>query len=720
MQDDYSELMKLEEDTALQQCLDRIDNKITTLSGSLEREAGGLPRPVERGLRESMLTCIKDLQSVRPNPYFGRVDFLVDGAEKEPQKYYIGKKHIDINYVYSWEAPVASLYYRDSKAVNGYEVRGQHIPGVVTLKRNITIGNSQLLSVSEHYRLRPPDREQLEVKFRDALLERLEQPRGATLEDIVSTIQPAQYEQIATTAKKALIIQGVAGSGKSEVGLHRIAYLLSPHNELGLNIVPGRVMFIGPSRLFLRYVSNILPGLNVERVRQTTIQEWIHSVLSHPVRLRQRDWLGERILTLTKASLATDLRVTKFKTSTEMAKLLNRYVESRLKSLIQAIPDVRIGNKVILKGSTARQYIRSHRDLPLNELRRQLIGYMSSQISQHTENRTSRSNIATTTAMVDRFWPSIDFHHAFVDLITNPEELSRLSRGVISKDEAERFSSGVSSDNYSCDTADLPALSYLDHLLDPRRSSGFQHIVVDEGQNVTPLEYHLLRLHSSNDSFTILGDLAQSVIPHRGVTSWSEISRLFAKEDVQRMNVTTSYRSTNEITRYRNRILGYVDSRAQKAVSIGRHGERPRFMRSRTYKDMVNAIAADITSLTKQGVVTIAVLCKTERESKKLAQELTQHGLVVCLLDEDLETEEPILVASIRQVKGLEFDAVLLSNARDYNFPHAWAYDRLLYLAITRAVHRLHIHWFGELAQILVPSRRYLKTPRPTTINSTG
>ena len=129
---------------------------------------------------------------------------------------------------------------------------------------------------------------------------------------------------------------------------------------------------------------------------------------------------------------------------------------------------------------------------------------------------------------------------------------------------------------------------------------------------------------------------------------------------------------------------------------------------------MVNAITNDIRSLIKQGVGTIAVLCKTERESRRLAKELTMRGLGVYLLDEDFETEETIFIASISQVKGLEFDAVLLSNARDNNFPDTWTYNRLLYLAITRAAHNLHVHWFGEIAQILAPAE-FLKTGKSST-----
>ena len=521
--------------------------------------------------------------------------------------------------------------------------------------------------------------------------------------DIVATIQPQQYEQIAATPEKIMIIQGVAGSGKSEVGIHRIAYLLSPHNGLGLDITPEKIIFIGPSRFFLRYIEGVLPGLNIRSVRQTTIQEWITSKLSHPIRLRQRDWLFERLLTLTKSNLSIDLKVTRFKNSIEMAKLLSRYIGKLLDKVLQKTTDIRISNRIVLKGSVLRTYIRANRLAPLNDLKIQVIHYISNQVSNKIES--SNSITQDIEEYVDKIWPTFDFQQAYVELITSSSSLVELSKGALTKEEAEHFAIEASSDSYTCDTSDLAALSYLDGLFNRIPKSGFRHVVVDEGQDVTPLEYFLLSKNSSNQSFTILGDLAQSVIPHRGIMSWAEISRLFPKERIQRMNVNISYRSTNELTVFQNKILGRMQYGGPRAIPIGRHGEEPQFIRSKTYEDMLIAILNDIKSLQSKGVKSIAVLCKTKRESQRLVEQLKERGINLMRLDEDSETDSNVFVASAHQVKGLEFDAVLLCNARDYNYPDTWTNNRLLYLAVTRAAKYLHIHWFGNLATVLVPTK---------------
>jgi len=363
-----------------------------------------------------------------------------------------------------------------------------------------------------------------------------------------------------------------------------------------------------------------------------------------------------------------------------------------------------------LKATTIRNYIRSNKNTPLNELKKRVIRYIYNEISKKMETKPSESIIQNIETLFDRFWRTIDFHKAYIDLITNPQRLIELSKGNISDDEAKHFAIGLSAGNYICDNSDLAALSYLDHLLNRIPNSFFQHVVVDEGQDVTPLEYFLLSLHSSNQSFTVLGDLAQSVIPHRGIMSWSEVGRLFPKERIQRMTVNTSYRSTNEITHYQNQILGKVESRTTKAIPVGRHGEKPQFIKSKTYEDMIVAIINDIKSLQKQSINLIAVLSKTERESNRLVQELKERGITALLLDEDSGLEATVLVASIHQVKGLEFDAVVLCNARDYNYPDTWTNNRLLYLAVTRASQYLYIHWFGNLAKILIPTRGFKRS----------
>lgn len=708
MDDDYLESVKIEESVALQNCIQRIDGLIEKDTRYLRQEGGGLPRPVERSIREHLEDEVSRLTDARRDPYFGRVDFIEDGADSEPATYYIGRIHIPVDYVYSWEAPIASLYYQDSTTTKGYVARKGFIAGTVTLKRNLTINDCRLLRVVESFRLLPPGRDSEPVTFEDPLIRRVEEPRSRKMEDIVATIQPQQYEQIAAIPEKVMIIQGVAGSGKSEVGLHRIAYLLSPHSELGLRITPERVMFVGPSRFFLRYVDRLLPGLNIRHVRQSTIQDWLVGKLSHPVKIRRRDWLFERLLTLSKSTLEDELTMTRFKTSIEMAKLLNRHIESLLKDILQKVFDVRLANKVVLKAPTLRNYIRTNRNIPLNELRRQVIRYIERQVPRMPGMAPTESNAESVEKLVDSFWPVIDFHRSYVDLMTDPRRLSEFSKGALDEVRARCFAMGASSGSYICDSADLGALAYLDRLLNRIPDSNFQHVVVDEGQDVTPLEYFLLSLDSSNQSFTILGDLAQSAIPHRGIVSWSEIARLFPKERIQLINVTVSYRSTNEITRYQNRILGKVDKRAPKAIPIGRHGEKPQFIRSRTYAEMVSAIANDIETMRRTAGLT-AVLSKTERESQRLLESMKERGIAASSLDDDPDKDRGVLLCAIHQAKGLEFDSVILFNARDHVFPNDWTSNRLLYLAVTRAAKRLHIHWFGNLAEILDPKRAHDK-----------
>jgi len=242
----------------------------------------------------------------------------------------------------------------------------------------------------------------------------------------------------------------------------------------------------------------------------------------------------------------------------------------------------------------------------------------------------------------------------------------------------------------------------------------FEHVVIDEAQDVSPLEFLLLYRHSKNKSFTILGDIGQVVLPHRGITSWRDLKQIFTKESIRRWDMRVSYRSTYEITKYANRIFKKIAPGIARPVPYEqRHGEEPTFKRSESKTDMVTAIAKDIKSLQDQGIQTIAVLCKTSSEALELQKRLRKEGINdAVLIDKPGYERTKISVSSIYLTKGLEYDAVILANARKNNFTGSILHNRLLYIAVTRAAHILHIHWFGTLAEVLVDPKLLPKTKR--------
>lgn len=262
-------------------------------------------------------------------------------------------------------------------------------------------------------------------------------------------------------------------------------------------------------------------------------------------------------------------------------------------------------------------------------------------------------------------------------------------------------------------TEDLGALCYLDHLLNERPNSRFEHVVLDEAQEVSPLELLVIRRHSRGNGFTILGDLTQSLSP-QGIDRWREVLQLFRGATVSRYVARTSYRATYEITRYANRILKEAVPRADTAVPYRRHGPPPSFSPARTYDEMVAAITADIRELEGQGVKTIGVLCKSTVDAKKLHRALRNSGIKnVGMLDHEEALSESVVVAPIYLTRGLEYDAVILAGASKEHYPNTSLHSKLLYLAVSRAAHHLRIHWFGQPAPQLGVRRRTPRRKKP-------
>ncbi len=591
------------------------------------------------------------------------------------------------------------------------------IKAVVNLKRELLIQESLLLDVVE-IPLLPPGEKVTPVK-QTRIGRQLSESKGTELKKIIATIQPEQYELIASTPYRVLIIQGVAGSGKSEVGIHRIAYLLSPFNELDLNISPNRVVFFGPNRVFLKYVSNLLPGLGVERVRQMTIPEWLLSTLPRRTKPSE-DKLLEKLLRGSRKDLRIDVKVAKQKASSQMAHILERYVQNMRNEFINNATSI-VSGKVTISKPRVMQIIKGLGNRPFNEQRRMAISNIEQEFGRGLLTRLDDSRRKDIKIQFDKFWPELDYKGDYLELLSNRDYLLKISKGAITEEEADYFGKSLSAKSKRIKQEDLAAICYFNYLLNGineksrrgRANPLFEHVVIDEAQDVSPIEFLLLYVYSSNKSFTILGDIGQSLLPHRGISDWSEVKRVFSREHPYSTDIRVSYRTTREITKYANRILKLTAPKLPKAIAYERHGEKPTLIRSKSHNEMVKAIAEDIRSLKTKGVQTIAVLCKTSQEASQLVIKLRKEGIDdAMLIDKPGYERTKIAVSSIYLSKGLEYDAVIVANARKNHFTGSDLHNKLLYLATTRGAHYLHIHWFGEIAAVLEDPNLMPKTKK--------
>ena len=663
-------------------------------------------------------TRIDRVKAVRSRPYFGRIDYWHAGRDR-PNTIYVG----DVNVLHdnpafrivSRNAPIASLYYRPSDG--HYKAPAGEIEASVHLKRTLTIEDARLIDLDDVLRLAAPDA-LFQLESSRTLDQKLA-AGGDYMEDAAQTIQPEQYEQIAATLKPVLIIQGAAGSGKSLVGLHRLDFILSPFSNIGTLSRPReeRVIMFGPSSAFLKYVSGLLPGLGIERVRQTTVAEWMLGQFSSRVTRSAGDKLFLDLMNNRRKLTEEEIEAHTFKTGLGMRRLLDNYASSllrRVKAKVAAQGDIEFTSHPPWRLSAA-EFKRRATDafrihLEPNKARQSFINRIADEQSRiHPRvGRTpqeSRDEYGRLVRESLTYWRRIDFRSAYVELVSSPEKIIEYARkGDVSLKEAEAIAATAPKGaGQAVGITDLAAALYLDYRINGFESEGFEHVLVDEAQDISPLEIVLMQMNSASDTFTILGDLRQSVIPYKSIANWNQIASLFERESVTRLDSRLTYRSTRQITQYANRILQDLPRRTKMPIPYNRKGERPQLVPSRSATEMRLAITDAVKELlARENVNSVAVLAKWRQTAEDVVRAMKERGMAnVGLLTAEGTVDAPTTVGSIILTKGLEFDAVVVANAGKNNFNES-DFDRmLLYLACTRARHHLEIHWYGTRSPIV-------------------
>jgi len=661
---------------------------------------------------------ISNLEVAKDKPYFARIDFTAE-EDGKTSTIYIGKngviKNADI-IVTDWRAPISSLYYNAEVGECSFEAPNGIIKGNMSLKRQYEIESGEL---KEYF--------DVDLVSQDKLLQKyLNSNNDSRLKSIVSTIQKEQNEVIRKKMSDNIIVQGVAGSGKTTVALHRIAYLVYNYIK---NIKQNEYLVIGPNSVFLKYIKSVLPELDVSGVEQCTYEEFVKNYLEEPININSSD---EKAIKSILGKRTTD--IDKFKCSMKYQKMLEQFMNLYFYSITSN--SFMLGDFVVLSKEkiteifqhTANNFtnnLSNRIENTIDRLCRYIEENQDEILLRYTEYSYELFKTATTETeknkmrnifVKDRAEISKNCRSTirkyFNKSKVEPTKLYRLFISTIFDFDIYQYDklSDLKKEtmknikNGSYDFEDLAALLYIKSLTSPNKDfERLKHVVVDEAQDLGEFNFFTLKNTLPSATFSIFGDLAQSIYDYRGINNWEEVNEVMFNKEGEIIIFNKSYRTTAEIMNIADNVVASIG--LGRSDLVVRHGENVELTEVDQDKNIPKYIAQKICEYKQMGYKTIAIISKTDLLSNYINDDLSNLGINIpnVTINDDLNDEKfKICTISNQLAKGLEFDAVIINNANETIYSSNNILDmKLLYVAVTRALHKLEIVYSGHLTKPL-------------------
>lgn len=642
------------------------------------------------------------------SPYFGRMDFTENNDDKA-EKFYIGISNLindDYDFlVYDWRAPVSSMFYEYEIGEANYKCPEGIINGKISLKRQYKINNGKIEYMFDS-----------DINIEDDVLQDiLGKSTDNKMKAIVTTIQREQNQVIRNEEYKNLIVQGPAGSGKTSVALHRIAYLLYKHRE---KIKPQNIVIFSPNDIFNDYISNVLPQLGEDNMYQTTFKEYMNTSLGNEFKKEDYTKMMEYIFGHKDLyNYETRIKNIKFKSSLEFINILKEYV-SYLEKRNRNFKDITIKDKLIISSKELKElFYKDYADLPLKrrlqKIKNRILFLMEpyeKELIEEVANELLNSDSTMTKKEIMNRSRSI-VRNQIINVYNEINRITRFDLLYIYRklfEKLEKFYKGPNINEikyYTLRKLKYKELNYEDQIAllylkgamgDLPGTSEIKYVIIDEAQDYTPLQYEILNNLFKSANMTILGDLQQSINPYMNLGSYNNIAHIFPKDNTCLINLTKSYRSTMEITKFARRILN-------KEITdeyVERRGEEPVIFSLPTEGAIKEKLLEDIKVHKEKGYKSIGIITRTVKEAKEVYSFLKDKAPVKAILKDNDEYVSGIVVIPAYLAKGLEFDVALIYNAGDKNY-NCEEERLLLYTACNRALHVLAIYYSGEISTLL-------------------
>ncbi|MEV4013723.1 ATP-binding domain-containing protein [Nonomuraea angiospora] len=598
-------------------------------------------------------------------PFFGRLDFGEDSAEHRRRAYHIGRRHITGEHggppvVIDWRAPVSRAFYRASA----------RDPQGVAVRRRFGWSGTTLTSFEDE-RLERGEEGESRI-----LAAEIERPRVGPMRDIVATIQPEQDDLVRAELDTSICVQGAPGTGKTAVGLHRAAYLLYAHRQ---RLERSGVLVLGPNRAFLGYISAVLPALGEVDVEQTTL---------------------ERLLASIPVTAADSEAAALVKHDVRMAEVLRRALYRRIAKPVEPVAVADGSYRWRVPEDELRRIVDDTRreSLPYGVGRERVRARLVAAIQRQAEARGQTAGAAWTrkiaravTPFLDAVWPAVKPEEVLYEVLRGPAGGTRdgapaegTPGGALAEGTRDCALTGAeweaitwakpprSVKSAKWTAADLVLLDEIAALIE--RPRGYGHVIVDEAQDLSPMECRAVARRSEHGSLTVLGDLAQGTTPW-AASSWPERMALLGKPDGQVIALTTGFRVPAAVVELANTLLAALGTQVPA---------------TRSYRSDGHLRVTRVTGLEKGVVEAAREAMAFEGSIGVIAADADVEALTAALWDEGMDVDGRLTVLPASLAKGLEYDHVILAEPAAIAEAERRGLNRL-YVALTRAVSRLDV-----------------------------
>lgn len=564
-----------------------------------------------------------------------------------------------------------------------YDAPCGRVAGELNLKRQYEIKNGTLEYFFDS-----------DVQIVDEFLRQLlSQNTTAKMKAIVETIQHEQDVVIRDMENDLLMVQGVAGSGKTSIALHRAAYLM--YQGLQTKLSANNIMIISPNSIFEQYISNVLPELGEDNVISSVFEDILSELLNGRKIQSRNDFLENLIVNSKYKEISRNS--IEFKTSSFFREILDQFLIDIPRQWIE-FEDVYYEGKCVVSRQILKDKILGRPETPLGIKLEQLEDYIFEQIFGTGKGRGHKEEKNLIKQEIQKFI-KIDIVELYKILFSNEAYFYSLLQNSNPSQNIKNIwkytKENLEADSLYYDDAIAIAYLYL-KIYGTNKYKNIKQVVIDEAQDYYPLQYEIFNLLFSNAKFTILGDMKQTLAKKEDISFYEQIQKILNKKKSSLIMLDKSFRCTNEILNFS---LKFIEQSSQ-IKSFNRNGDSPKVYIADNSEIFIDEIVKEIKLCQEKGFQSICLICKTEKNSTYLFNKI-KHKLDIQLIKNGSVSDlQGVFILPVYMSKGLEFDTVLICDADSQNY-HDEDDKNLLYVACTRALHKLSLFCENEVSPLI-------------------